>query len=277
MFAMGAQATDQALGHDCVHRRRDQKWLHTDIDKTRDRRRRVVGVQSTEHEVAGQAGVGGNRRRLQIANLADHDDIRGLTKNGAQRDRKRHSYFIAYLHLIDPSHLILDRFFHRNDFAVGLVDVIETGVEGAGLPRTGRAGYEQNSIGRTQQPSEFFLIVAEEAEFRQTEKQTRLVKHAHDDAFAMIGRDGGNAQINRFLFDLHLNAPVLRQTLFRYAHRTGHDFEPADDGRLQTLRRRLHFLENAVDAKTDTEFFVERLEMNVAGTKLVCLDDQHRN
>src|SRR6478672_92346 len=93
----------------------------------------------------------------------------------------------------------------------------------------------------------------------------------------MIGRDGGNAQIDRFLFDLHLNAPVLWQTLFRDAHRTGHDFEPAKDGRLQTLRGRLHFLENAVDAKTNTEFFVERLEMNVASTKLVCLDDQHRN
>src|SRR5437762_4304443 len=93
----------------------------------------------------------------------------------------------------------------------------------------------------------------------------------------MIRRDGGNAQINRFLFDLHLNASVLRQTLFRDTHRAGHDFQPADDGGLQTLGRRLHFLQHTVDAKTNAELLVERLEMNIARTQLMRFDDQHRN
>ena len=77
--------------------------------------------------------------------------------------------------------------------------------------------------------------------------------------------------------DLHLDASVLRQTLFRDAHRAGHDLEPADDGGLQSLRRRLHFLENAVDAKTDAKFFVERLEMNIARAELVRFDQKHRD
>src|SRR2546430_5479479 len=227
--------------------------------------------------MARQAGISRDRCRLQIANLADHDDVGGLTQNGAQRDWKSHSDIVVHLHLIDSGYLIFNRFFHRYDLAVRLINVIEAGVKGAGFSRTGRAGHEQNSIGRTQQLFEFLLIVAEKAEFGQTKEQTRFVEHAHDDAFAVIRRDGGDAQINRFLFYLHLNAPVLRQTLFRDTHRAGHDLEPADDGGLQTLRRRLHFLEDTVDAKTDAELFVERLEMNIARAELMRFDDQHRN
>ena len=123
--------------------------------------------------------------------------------------------------------------------------------------------------GKREQALEDFLVVAEETELGQTEKQARFVEHAHDDAFAVICRHGGNAQIDRFLAHLHLNATVLRQPLFRDAHRAGHDFEPADDGRLQFLRRRLHFLEHAVDAETNAELFVERFEMNVAGADVM--------
>src|SRR5438067_5185446 len=227
--------------------------------------------------MARQAGISRDRCRLQIANFADHDDIWGLTQNGAQFDWKGHSDIGVHLHLVDPGHLIFDRFFHRNDLAVRLVDVVEAGVKGAGFSRTGRPGHEQNSIGRTQQPLEFFLIVAEEAEFGEAEEQTRFIEHPHDDAFAMVRGNGGNAQINRFLFDLHLNASVLRQTLFRDTHRAGHDFQPADDGGLQTLWWRLHFLQNTVDAKTDAELFIERLEMDITRAKLVRFDDQHRN
>src|SRR6266513_117024 len=212
--------------------------------------------------MARQAGIGCDRCGLQITNLADHDDVRGLTQDGAQRNRKRHSDIVVHLYLIDPRHLIFNWFFHRDDLAVRLIDVVEAGVKGARFPRTSRTGHEQDSIGRTQQTFEFLLIIAEEAEFGKAEEQTRFVEHAQD---------------NRFLFYLHLNASILRQTLFRDTHRAGHDLEPADDSGLQTLRRRLHFLENAVDAKTDAELFVERLEMNIARTEFVRFDDQHRN
>ena len=47
-----------------------------------------------------------------------------------------------HLHLIDARHLILDRLFYGDDFAVGFVDVIETGVERGRLAGAGRAGDE---------------------------------------------------------------------------------------------------------------------------------------
>ena len=93
----------------------------------------------------------------------------------------------------------------------------------------------------------------------------------------MVGGDRGNAEVDWLPRDPHLDAPVLRQPLFRDAHRASHDFQPADDGRLQSLRRRLHFLEDPVDPETDAEFFIERLEMHVTRAQLVRFDEKHRN
>src|SRR3984893_2889623 len=82
--------------------------------------------------------------------------------------------------------------------------------------------------------------------------------------------------MDRLPLDPDLTPPILRQSLFCDAHRAGHDFQPADNGGLQTLRRRLHFLQHAVDAKTDTEFLVERLEMNVTRAYAMRFGQQHR-
>ncbi len=91
----------------------------------------------------------------------------------------------------------------------------------------------------------------------------------------MICGDGRDAQIDRLARDLHLNTAILREAFLGDAHGTGHDLEPADDGGLQAFRRRLHFLEDAIDAKAHAEFFVERLEMNVARAEAMRLDQEH--
>ncbi len=71
--------------------------------------------------------------------------------------------------------------------------------------------------------------------------------------------------------------PSCGRRFLRDAHGAGHDLEPADDGGLQSFRRRLHFLEDAIDAKAHAEFFVERLEMNVARAEPMRLDQEHRD
>ena len=105
----------------------------------------------------------------------------------------------------------------------------------------------------------------------------RLVENTHDDAFAVAGRDGGDAQIDRFLAHLDLDAAVLREPLLGDGHRAGHDLQTADDGRLQFLRRILHLVQNAVDAEADAKAFLERLEMNVARAHVVGLEQEERN
>jgi hypothetical protein len=44
---------------------------------------------------------------------------------------------------------------------------------------------------------------------------------------------------------------------------------------LQPLRRRLHFLQHAINPKPNAEFFIQRFQMNIACAGTVCLDQQH--
>src|SRR4051812_1847954 len=61
-FALRAQATRQALRDDEAHRRGDGVRLDAHVDQTRQRLRRVVGVQRGHHEVTGLRGLDGDLR-----------------------------------------------------------------------------------------------------------------------------------------------------------------------------------------------------------------------
>ena len=45
------------------------------------------------------------------------------------------------------------------------------------------------------------------------------------------------------------------------------DFQPRDDGRLQPFRRRLHFVQQTVNAVAQPESFAQRFQMNVRGAQ----------
>ena len=49
---------------------------------------------------------------------------------------------------------------------------------------------------------ERLLVVGEESQFRQAQLQTFLVQNTHDDAFAVVGRQAGDAQVNQLVADL---------------------------------------------------------------------------
>src|SRR5262249_51549451 len=142
LFAVAAQTTNQPLRHHGAHRRRNEKRLYAEIDQARNSGRRVIGVQRTENKVTGKTCIGGDACSLEIANLTDHDDVRRLAKDGPQRGRKRHTDLGVYLHLIYAGHLIFDRLFYRDDFAVRFIDVIETSVKRSGFARAGRSRHK---------------------------------------------------------------------------------------------------------------------------------------
>ena len=57
------------------------------------------------------------------------------------------------------------------------------------------------------------------------EPQPFLVENTHDDAFAMVGGQARNAQVNRLAAHLGLDAPVLRDAVFGDGH-VGLDLQP---------------------------------------------------
>ena len=78
-------------------------------------RRRIVGVQRREHEVAGLRGLHRDLRGLRVADLADQDDVGILPQDRAQRARERQLDLLVDLRLVDAGDLILDRILDRDD------------------------------------------------------------------------------------------------------------------------------------------------------------------
>ena len=118
---------------------------------------------------------------LRVTDLTDHDDVRRLTENRAERRREVEADVTVHLHLVDAAHLVFDRVLDRDDLAVGQVDLSETGVERSRLSGTGRARHEDHAVGKVNQALELVLVVGKEAELRKAEREVRLVENTHDD------------------------------------------------------------------------------------------------
>ena len=214
--------------------------------------------------MAGEGCIDGDAGGFQIADLTDHDDVRRLTQNGAQGAGEGHSDLGLHVHLVDAGHDVFDRILDRDDLAALVVDLRKAGVERGCFSGSGRTGDEDDAVGHFDQAAEIFLVVAHEAEVGQRDGKRRLVEKTHDDGFALRGRNGGNAQVERLALDLALDAAVLGDTFFVDAHGLRHDLQTAHDGPVQGGGEYLVLLEFAVDAEADAETFVHRLEVNVA-------------
>ena len=139
-LAVGADAPDETLRADQIHRARDEKRLDPHVHQSVDRARRVVGVQRREHEVAGQRGLDRDFRRFEVADFADEDDVGVLPQKGSQGRREVQPDVLAHLHLIDAWQIELHRVLGGHDVGFRRVDLRDRGVERVGLPAAGRTG-----------------------------------------------------------------------------------------------------------------------------------------
>ena len=62
--------------------------LDAHFDETRDRARRVAGVQRRQDEMPGERGGERELRRLVIADLADHQNVGIAAEHRAKRRRE---------------------------------------------------------------------------------------------------------------------------------------------------------------------------------------------
>jgi len=121
-LAVRAKAAHQALGEDTEQAGREQEGLDAHVGQPGGRADRVVGVQRGQHQMAGQAGLDGDLRRLGIADLADHDDVRVLPQDGAQGLGEAEVDAGIDLDLADAGEVVFDRVLDRHD-------VLPAGVE----------------------------------------------------------------------------------------------------------------------------------------------------
>src|SRR5207253_1321980 len=102
-----AQRLDQRGGN--------EERLDTEVDQTGDGGGGVVRVQRREDEMSGQRGLNGILRSFSVANFADHDDVRILPKDGAQRGAKSDTDLRLHRRLIELFVHHFDRIFDRGD------------------------------------------------------------------------------------------------------------------------------------------------------------------
>ena len=95
------------------------------------------------------------------------------------------------------------------------------------------------------------MVVGEKPQFWQAKEQGGLVQNTHDDRFAMIGGDGGNAQVHLFVAHFELDAAVLRQAFFGDGHGAAHDLQAGNDGWQQFFRVVIDLDEFAIEAVAD--------------------------
>ena len=221
--------------------------------------------------MARQRRLDGDLGGLEVADLADEDDVRVLPEEGAERGREVQADRVLHLHLVDAGQVELDRVLGRHDVRVGGVDPREGRVEGVRLPGAGRSGDEDHSPGaedRLLEPLEARLL---EAQLRHVEHQVVLVEEPADDLLAEEGRQDADAVVELLHLpgELHLDldASVLRQALLG-------DVEPREDldargDRLLELRGGVHhLLEDAVDPVPDPVLLLVGLDVDVRGAAL---------
>ena len=84
---------------------------------------RVVRVERREHQVARERRLDRDLRRLEVADLADHEDVRVLPEEGAQRHREVEPDLVVHLHLVDAVQVVLDRILGGADVVRDLVEL----------------------------------------------------------------------------------------------------------------------------------------------------------
>src|SRR3954453_23114277 len=87
-----------------------------------------------------------HRGRLAIANFADHNDIRILSKHAAQTGRESHSLAVAHLRLADAFKVIFDRILDGENVVLFAVELLERGIKRRALARAGWAGDENQAM-----------------------------------------------------------------------------------------------------------------------------------
>ena len=266
LLAVRADRPHQAL----CHRRRQgagyQVGLHAYVQQARHRGARVVRVKGREHQVPGQRRLHGRLGRLQVADLADHHDIRIVSQNGAQPAREGHVDLGVHLYLVDSVQVILDGVFDGEQLDLAADDFLKRRVQGGRLSAAGRAGYQDDPVRTRDQGVEQSERVGVHAQFRQRVQHGALVENPHDDPLAEEHRDHADADVDLASAHLELYPPVLREALLGDVQ-VGHDLDTADDRRLELadLRGDRGVLKHAVDAIADAQVVLVRLDMNIAG------------
>ena len=139
-FAVEADFADQALGDDAFDGGGHQERFEAQVQQTGDGAGGVVGVQGAEDQVAGERGLHGDFGGFLVADFADQDDVGVLAQHAAQDAGEGQFDFGFDLALDDAVDVVFDGVFGGDEFAAGVVEFAQGGIERGGFSGAGGAG-----------------------------------------------------------------------------------------------------------------------------------------
>ncbi len=125
---MRAQHANQPLRQYAKQAGGQKIGLDAHVGQTRHGARRVVGMQRCQHQMAGKRRLHGNLRRFQIADFTDHDHVRILAQQRAQRPGETQVDTRIYLRLRHAVERVFDGVFDGHHIDAGAVQTRQRGV-----------------------------------------------------------------------------------------------------------------------------------------------------
>ncbi|MCY1397815.1 hypothetical protein D9M71_128340 [compost metagenome] len=214
--------------------------------------------------MSGQGGLHGDLGGFQVADLADHDHIRVLAQDRAQRGGEGQTDLGVGLDLGDGGNPVFDRVLHRDDLAHAIVDRFEGGVEGRRLARAGRAGHQDDAVGLVDPGIHHFQVIRQQPQAIEAQALPLLRQQAHDHRLAMHAGQGRYPHVHVLAADPRAHASVLGKPPLGDVD-AGHQLDPRHDGGETLARQCQAGLQHAVDTKADVEVEFPRLDVDVRG------------
>jgi hypothetical protein len=147
-------------------------------------------------QVARERGLDGDAAGLEVADLAEHDDVRVLPQERLERGRERHADLVAHLHLVDAEEVVLDGILGGHDVRVDRVDLGQRRVERGRLARARGAGHQHHAVRIGDGLHELALGARLDAELLEIERQVPLVENSQHDLFAEERGERAHAEVD---------------------------------------------------------------------------------
>ena len=225
--------------------------------------------------MARQRAADRHRRRIGVADLAEHDDVRVLTQKGAQRSAEGQADLLFELYLVHSLERVFDRVLDRKDVARLAVQPPERRIERRALARAGRSGDQRHAV----RARDGRLVVGElplrETEVRELQQFGMARQQAQHDFLSVNRRKRRDTQVELAIAPVVEDAPVLRQAALRNVQ-IRHDLDLVDDRGVAAPVEHVLLDELAVDAQADAATLLVGLEMDVARIFVECFADQVR-
>ena len=233
-------------------------------------------MNRADDEVSGEAGLHGDGGGLRVANFADHDDLRVLAHERAQRDRIGEFLVRIDLRLADHGQVEFHRVLNRADANGGagtLHEMVERGVNGGGLAGTGRAGQQNQSARPGQEFDEGLQGLLLETQTAKIEAAVAGIEDANNDLLPAHGGEDGDTEFDPAQFGVGWRVAFLRQIgLIR--NQVGHHFEATGNFLHQIQRQVDEFVKHSIEPDADHERALPGLDVEVAGADFDGVDQQ---